>query len=188
MRLGLTLKILFLVGGLVLVMAAMNGISTEKVHNAFVALGIEPGAAGGFQPAGRVLAPGEESRTLCHTRIHSVSFPDQHMVVELKQGMKMTWTVVGPSAPKGRELSYLAIEKWLSQHCQFVARSQTEISEKEAEAQPIARFEFIDGSEWELNRAGASDVLFFSAATEKTFLSSDLLSALSELRKIAQLP
>lgn len=198
-KLGLMFKLVALTILLVVVIVAIRGMTPEKMERAFSALGIEPGASGqaGFQAAGeRPLAAGEERRTLCHTRLHSVQFPDGHAVIEINDGMKLDWVVRGPSvaAPGGRSIGYMAMEKWLSQHCQYAALILEKGSHPGEKADPlagelVAKFQFIDQSELVLHRLDAG--LVFSGGKELGYLrfqSLDLLAALSELRTLAALP
>lgn len=195
---GLYLKILVLGIVLVAVVYAMRGLTTETVQEAFTALGIEPGASGqpGLQPGGAALAEGETRRTLCRTRVAAVRFADGRSIVEEKMGLKLDWVAeeppaaenLGASAP--RSLNYLAIEKWLSLHCQFVVTAAPAVGseplEPSNEPKSLVRFEFIDGTHWELSRAGAT--IFSASDPEDRFLSKDLEQALVELRSIAGFP
>lgn len=187
---GLYIKIVLLVGALILTFMAIRRVTTEKVQGAFSALGIEPGAAGspGLQPGGAPLQEGEERRTLCLTRIHAVRFPDGRAVVEVKDGLKLDWTAEEDG--KSRSLGYLEVEKWLSLHCQFVAKPAGEPSDEEitpqTEPQPFVEIEYIDKSNWRLNKSG--DVLFTVSDPKDRFYSSDLEAALDELRTLAGFP
>lgn len=196
-KIGLYLKISFLAIGLVIVFFAMRGLTTDKVQSAFQALGIEPGASGqpSFQAGGAKLGDGETRRTLCQTRVHAIRFPDGSAVVERKNGMKLDWVAetsgndgsAGGTAPvsEPRVLGYLEIEKWFSQHCQFVAAPASNDEKLEPSNEPVkyVLVEFIDKTTWELYRAG--DVLFSGADPKDRFISNDLEKALQELRAIA---
>ncbi len=187
---GLYVKIILLIIGLVLTFMAIRGITTDSVHEAFSALGIEPGAAGspGLQPGGARLQEGEERRTLCLTRIHAIRFPDGRAVVEVKQGLKLDWTA--EEGGKTRSLGYLEVEKWLSLHCQFVAKPAAAPSDEEitpqTEPQPFVDIEFIDKTTWSLSKSG--DVIFAVSDPKDRFYSTDLETALDELRTLAGFP
>lgn len=166
---------------------AMKNLNQEKVQAAFQALGIEPGASGqpGLQPGGSPLAEGEVRRSLCLTRVHAIRFPTGQAVVEVKNGLKLDWTA--EESGKTRSIGYLDIEKWLSRHCQFVAKpvSKDEVPEPEPsnEPRPFVVVEFIDKTRWEIHRSG--DILFAVSNTEDRFRSPDLESALEELKVLA---
>lgn len=167
----------------------MKNLNPEKVQTAFQALGIEPGAPGqpGLQPGGAPLAQGEIRRSLCLTRIHAIRFPDGKAVVEVKNGMKLDWTA--EESGKSRSVGYLDIEKWLSRHCQFVAKPISAAEEPDLvpqnEPKPYVTVEFIDKSRWEIHRSG--EVLFTVSDPTDRFLSPDLDSALEELKVLAGL-
>lgn len=195
-KIGLYLKIGLLGIVLVGVIYAMRGLTTETVQAAFEALGIEPGASGqpGLQPGGSALAEGETRRTLCKTRVAAVRFPDGRAVVEEKKGLKLDWVAYESAENQGstasRSLNYLAIEKWFSLHCQFVATpvpaTTNEPLEPSNEPRSLVKFDFIDGTHWELSRAG--DTIFSVSDPEDRFQSKDLEQALAELRAIAGFP
>jgi hypothetical protein len=165
-------------------------MTTDKVQTAFQALGIEPGASGqpGFQPGGRPLVEGEVRRTLCRTRVHAVRFPDGGAIVEAKSGMKLDWTAVDEKSGT-RSLNYIAVEKWFSQHCQFIAKPSAGLEaegvelEPSNEPKPYFTVEFIDKSVWEVYREGS--VLFTVSDPSDRFTSEDLDQAIVELREIA---
>jgi hypothetical protein len=186
---GLYFKILFLVAALIGTFFAMKNLNPEKVQTAFQALGIEPGAPGqpGLQPGGAPLAQGEIRRSLCLTRIHAIRFPDGKALVEVKKGMKLDWTA--EESGKSRSVGYLDIEKWLSRHCQFVAKPVSAAEEPDLvpqnEPKPYVIIEFIDKSRWEIHRSG--EVLFTVSDPTDRFLSPDLDSALEELKVLAGL-
>lgn len=187
---GTLFKILLLILALVGTFVAMRGATTDNVVKAFSALGIEPGAPGspGLQPGGAALQEGEERRTLCLTRIHAIRFPDGRSVVEVKQGLKLDWTA--EEGGKTRSLGYLEVEKWLSLHCQFVAKPAPAPADDEitpqTEPKPFVEIEFIDKSTWSLHKSG--DVIFAVSDPKDRFYSSDLETALDELRTLAGFP
>jgi hypothetical protein len=203
---GLYLKILILVIVLIGVFAAIRGLTTQKVEEAFQALGVEPSAGGhpSLQAAGGALAPGETRRTLCQTRVHAIRFPDGKSIVERKDGMKLDWVAEEApvaentgkieadttSAPpsQARSLNYLEIEKWFSQHCQYVAGPAPAGENLEPSNEPVkfVLFEFVDKSQWEVFRSG--DVFSSAADPKDRFVSPDLAKAVSELRAIAGFP
>ncbi len=186
-KFGLYFKIAVLLAALAGTFIAMRSLNQEKVQSAFQALGIEPGAPGqpGFQPGGAPVSDGEIRRTLCLTRIHAVRFPNGNAVVEVKKAMNLDWTA--EESGKTRSIAYLDIEKWLSRHCQFVAKPLKDSAEPELvpqnEPQPYVVIEFIDKSRWEIHRSG--DVLFTVSDPSDRFLSPDLDSALEELKVLA---
>lgn len=176
-----------LVIALVLVFVGMKAMTPQAIQGAFSALGVEPGAAGqpGFQSGGKPLAQGEERRTLCRTRLRAIRFADDRAVAEVSKGMKLDWTAEDGAGEKKsvRSIGYLEMEKWLSQHCQFLAAPAGEMAVGEV---PAVVFEFIDGSSWGLSQAGP---LFLPDSGPKTpFSSPDLQAALAELRQLAGFP
>lgn len=187
---GTFFKIFLLIVALIGTFVAMRGASTENVQKAFSALGIEPGAPGspGLQPGGSALQAGEERRTLCRTRIHAIRFPDGRAVVEVKRGLKLDWTAEEDG--KSRSLAYMDVEKWLSLHCQFIARPASEATDEETapepDPQPFVDIEFIDKTKWQISRS--NDVLFAVSDPKDRFYSDDLKAALSELRVLAGFP
>lgn len=203
---GLYLKILVLVIVLIGVFVAIRSLTTDKVEGAFQALGIEPGADGkaSLQAAGGALAPGETRRTLCQTRVHAIRFPDGRSIVEHKDGMKGDWKAeetsiaentgkiepdATPAVPvKARSLNYLEVEKWFSQHCQYVAAPAPGDENLEPSNEPVkfVLFEFVDQSQWEVYRSG--DVFSSAKDPKDRFVSPDLVKAMSELRAIAGFP
>lgn len=187
---GTLFKIFVLIVALIATFVAMKGANTENVQKAFSALGVEPGAPGspGLQPGGTALQAGEERRTLCMTRIHAIRFPDGRAVVEVKRGLKLDWTAEEDG--KTRSLAYMDVEKWLSLHCQFIARPASEPTDEEitpqTEPQPFVDIEFIDKTKWQISRSG--DVLFTVSDPKDRFYSDDLKAALNELRVLAGFP
>jgi hypothetical protein len=187
---GTIFKIVLLAFALIATFIAMKGANTENVQKAFSALGIEPGAPGspGLQPGGSPLKLGEERRTLCRTRIHAIRFPDGRSVVEEKRGLKLDWTA--EEGGKRSSIGYMSVEKWLSLHCQFVARPAPQATEQElvpqTEPKLFVEIDFIDQTQLKLYRSGA--VLFAVSDMEDRFISPDLESALKELRILAGFP
>ena len=179
-----------LVIALVLVFVGMKAMTPQAIQGAFSALGVEPGAAGqpGFQSGGKPLAPGDERRTLCRTRLRAIRFADDRAVAEVSKGMKLDWTAEEGAGEKKsvRSIGYLKMEKWLSQHCQILAATSASASEMAVGEVPAVVFEFIDGSGWGLSQAGA---LFRPHSDPQTpFSSPDLQAALVELRELAGFP
>ena len=181
---------------LILIIWSSTGLSVDKINAAFHALGIEPGAAGspGLQPGGLPLQPGEERRTLCRTRIASFHFPEGRSIVEEKRGPRLEWlseelqTVAG-SEPTllRRELSYMEMEKWLSRHCQYVVKPGDGSEASGLAIAPLVRVVFVDKSEINFGRAGEwVGEMEQGAFKGGRFKSPDLLSALDELKVLAQ--
>ena len=188
---SLLFKIAFLLLALVGVLFMIRSMTPESVQKAFLALGIEPSAPGqaGFQPAGRELEDGEERRTLCRTRLKAVRYADGRAVEELKKGLKGDWVAWEEGKKEPRSIGYLDVEKWLSQHCQFIV---SEPLDKPPGPAVAITFEFIDGTSWKLEQSGASflPVLPVDPKSEARtpFYSPDLASALKELRELAGFP
>lgn len=136
-------------------------------------------------------------------RLSSFSLEDR------QSGLRSKWVSVAqtpiPSGPTD-EINYMAVEKWLGQHCQFIAghfrsggnESESQSSTPGSDLGPTLdriRFETVSGSRLELVRLG--DFVFqvdpmntlkwpgFEAADELgRFQSEDLAQAIDELRAI----
>lgn len=181
MRFLLFLKTATLILLLYGVFYVMYNLSSSSVEKFFHAMGIEPGvkSSPGFQPANRKLQAGEKRHNICPTRIGAIVLNDGRKVEETKNGLKLKWMA---HTDETREISYLEIEKWLSQHCQ-IAIQPVELSSDQAKA-PFSRFvtlKFIDGTEIEFQR-GPGNLLKLE---NQAFRSIDFLDALNELGEIA---
>lgn len=190
-RIGLYIKIAVLVIGLVVVFFVIRSMSTEKVHGAFQALGLEEGLSSETPNSGSVRVPLAEDveRTLCQSRVHAVRFANGEAVVEKKNGMKLEWTAESAEnqgTPRG--LNYLEVEKWFSKHCKFMAAPAAPLENPEPSNEPVkyVSFEFVDNTTWELFREG--DALLSASDPKDRFTSDDLEQALEELRSIAGFP
>jgi hypothetical protein len=182
--------------GLILIVWSSSGITVDKINAAFHALGIEPGAAGspGLQPGGQPLQPGEERRTLCRTRIASFHFPDGRSIVEEKHGPRFEWLAEerqrdarGEETLLRSEMSYIEMEKWLSRHCQYVVRPADPAEASGLAIAPLVRVVFVDRSELIFGRAGEwIGEMEQGAFKGGRFKSPDLMSALEELKVLAQ--
>jgi hypothetical protein len=108
--------------------------------------------------------------------------------VEEKRGLKLDWTA--EEGGKRSSIGYMSVEKWLSLHCQFVARPAPQATEQElvpqTEPKLFVEIDFIDQTQLKLYRSGA--VLFAVSDMEDRFISPDLESALKELRILAGFP
>ena len=164
-------KIAILAAALVVVIWAIRGLQAGHVESVFDALG-----------AGRK-ASGEETYTLCRTRIHALKWADGTKVEEHLEGLKMKWFAYGPEP---RLLSYLEIEKWLSKHCQFtVAPLSTEFSAG-IRFEPFMVIDFVDKSTKEILKGSDSVGEIFKVG-DRSFRSPEFSEALKELRQAAQL-
>lgn len=186
---GTYVKILVLIVALVAVFFAMKKTTTEKVLNAFQALGLDEAGSGGGKRSGALALKEETARTLCKTRVHAIRFPNGDAVVEKKNGMKLDWTAESAeNAGTSRYLGYLEVEKWFSRHCTFLASPVPPLENLEPSNEPVkfVLIEFIDKSSVEFYRE--SDALFSAADPKDRFVSPDLIAAMDELRSIAGFP
>jgi hypothetical protein len=164
-------------------------LQPQKVQNALHSLGVDAGnsAAPGFQPAtSRTLEAGEERLNLCPTRIASVTWADGREVEESPSGIKRKWLAAFPRAAP-REIGYLEVEKWLSQHCEVIAQLAEGVIVGADSAQRLAVVRYIDGSETVIDQTPQGLVKISQpGASARFYRSSDLKGALQELATIAQ--
>src|SRR4051812_43310102 len=116
----LAVKILALFLTLLIVMYLMQHVNDASVQKVFHALGVDTGGGSdspGFQASGRPRAPGEQRLSICPTRIRSMTWSDGRKIEEVDKDSRLRWM---GHAPDERELTYLEMERWLSQHCQVV--------------------------------------------------------------------
>lgn len=174
------LKIATLVLMLAGVLYVMTGVSKEKIEQTFLALGVAPGpaTAPGLQPGNRAMEQGEKRFNLCPTRIHAIVWNDGRKVEELRQGLKLRWMA---HDPQPREISYLAVEKWLSRHCTIAVRLK-EGGEPAAEKTPFLVIQFINQTEMKILKLAGGG---FAVDDGPSFQSPDFEEALVELEEIA---
>jgi hypothetical protein len=175
------IRVIFMVLLLAAVVYVMRNLNSSSMDRAFGNLGIAAGnaQAPGLHPSSRLLAPGEEAYNLCPTRVRAVIWPDGKKIEEKKDGLKLRWMAADPQP---REIGYLEVEKWLSQHCQIA------VQKKPADATALAAsskiiVQYIDGSEKTFGLAKPGEFIEGGSV----LISSDLESALAELRKIGML-
>ena len=161
--------------GVVMVIRSLDGESMNKV---FHALGIDTASsdAPGLRASVRPLFEGEEKFNLCPTRIHAIEWSSGRKIEEHKEGLKMKWM----AQPDNRELGYLAIEKWLSYHCQVAVRPFGP-GEGVQGAPDTTIVHFIDGSKLEIKRFAEDQYM----VGDRGFRSADLKKALEGLQKLA---
>ena len=192
MKYLLPLKIFILIAALVGVFYAIHRVNSGSMEHAFQVLGIQEGNGDtpGFQPAHRAIQPGEITFNICPNRVKAVVWSDRK-VEELRNGMKVSWMAYDPAA---RELGYLAVEKWFSNHCQIfvtpepdaVGNDSAQVSDPAQKLMDYVVIRYIDGSEMQVQRDGTG--LFIAKRTGETtrFRSSDFVDALKELGVLAQ--
>ena len=196
MKFLLPLKILVLVAALGGVFYAIHRVNSGSMEHAFQVLGIQEGngETPGFQPSHRAIVAGEVAFNLCPNRVKAIVWSD-HKVEELRNGMKVSWMAYDPAA---RELGYLAVEKWFSNHCQiFVTPEPASVAASSAvKDQPAPKnvafdlvvVRYIDGTEMNVQRLNDGSILATRAGEKSNFRSSDLTDALHELEVLAQFP
>ena len=175
----LAFKILGLAVTLLIVMYAMRHINDGSMQGVFQALGVDAGGGSnspGFQASGRIRAQGEERIAICPTRIHSVNWADGRRIEETESGLKLRWMGYTPDQ---RELTYLEVERWLSQHCQVVAQPLP-LNEHEKLA-PYLTIHYIDGTKLEIDRLGDD---LFRFGVKGTYRSKDFIDAIHQLEHI----
>lgn len=181
MKYLMPLKIIVLVGMLIGVIYTMRSVNSESVKRGFEALGLQTGSgeSPGLHPSNRPLEAGEKGFNLCPNRIHAVVWSERRKVEEFRDGLKLKWIAVDP-AP--RELGYMAVEKWLSAHCQIAVRPTPETNLTFAD---FISVRYIDGTELKIDRS-ANGTYRARSPVPEVFSSQDLTEALNELEQIAQ--
>src|SRR6478672_7642498 len=85
---------------------------------------------------------------LCRNRIHAIDFTDGanagRKIEESHQATEMQWLAYEPDP---RPLNYLAVEKWLGEHCYVDATELNEKIEKLGPFQSVIKLRYIDKSE-----------------------------------------
>ncbi len=175
------LKIIVMVGMLIGIIYSIRSMNAGKVQTAFEALGIQSGnhQNPGFQAANRPLQPGEENFNLCQTRVHAIAWSPERKVEEERDGLKLRWMAFDPQP---RELNYMAIEKWLSAHCQVAVMP---IPSPTVGYRPLITIQYIDGKDLKIE-IGTDGTYLAQLEKPKVFSSQDLTDALKELEGIAQ--
>jgi hypothetical protein len=172
-------KIMGLLLTLVIVMYAMRHINDNSMQGVFQALGVDAGGGSnspGFQASGRARVQGEERIAICPTRIHSITWADGRRIEETENGLKLKWMGYVPDA---RELTYLEVERWLSQHCQVVGQPLP--LKAQDQPAPYLTIQYVDGSKIEIYRMG-DDLFRFGA--KGLYRSKDFVEAIRELEHI----
>ncbi len=125
--------------------------------------------------------PSESSESssyrLCETRIHSLRWKDGFRIEESKEDMKMKWLAYGTEAREPRELSYLEVEKWLSQNCSITVGTSAAAAAG-LEFAPFVTIQFVNQNLKTVYRAGSN--LF--QIDGQVLRSSQLEHALENLR------
>ena len=166
-----------MLAGVIYLIRAVNG---ESVARGLMVMGIESGTSQspGLRAGQRLLLPGEETLSICRTRVKAILLPNGNRIEELREGVKLTWMAYDPNP---REIGYLEVEKWLSQHCQITIVKQTE-SRILTPGPGKLTLEYISGAPMVIQVRGANEF----ETGEAKFHSPDLTSALAELGRIAQ--
>lgn len=165
---------------LVAVFYIMGNLNADSVGRALGALGIEPGTrtSPGLQPSNRALEVGQERFNICRTRVHAIIFNDGKKIEESRNGLDLKW-MAHDQTP--REISYLDVEKWLSQHCQIVIEPRSIQIGESLRFSQFVTIEFIDGTKMHVLNSGDGTLRI----EDKVFRSSDFQDALAELENIA---
>lgn len=180
MKILIALKLLALTVTLAFVIWAMKSLNAESVSRFLTSVGIEPGAhAPSLQPGNKAEHEGERLN-LCRTRVRALIWPDGRRIEEEINGLDMSWKAHDPAE---REVSYLEMEKWLSQHCQVTVQPRELAQGETLEFNDHLTVRFIDGVEAVIQLAQVDGTYRIDG---KIFRSDDLRAALSELRQIAQ--
>lgn len=183
MKSALMFRLLFLSIALAVVIWMIRLLSAENIQGAFEALGLQPG--NGSLHAARPLAPGEERFNLCPTRIVEFAWegaqPEaRRAIAEQKDGMRVQWMAFDPAA---KQIDTIAVEKWLSRHCQVALRQVPETDlPVGAETQRLS-IRYFDGSQLAVDEIGGH----YFKMNNSQYDSADFAEALKELRELASL-
>lgn len=117
---------------------------------------------------------------LCPNRIHSLDFGSNRKIEESHAGGDMQWKAYEPDP---RNLNYLAVEKWLGEHCYVEAVELKEKMETLGAFESAVKIEFIDGKQVTLMQNSAnSDIYSWDG---RFYESKDMTLALGELLSLA---
>lgn len=185
-QLGLFFRISVLIAAFVGVIFVIRNVNQKNVEQFFQSLGVETGtsASPGLQPGSRALRPGEERFNICRTRVQKITLDTatQKRVVEEKDGMKLKWVAYDDNG-RPRDLPYMGVEKWLSQHCQIIVYPVPPDKVASISSGRNSELSYVDGTS--LSFAQRSQDYFIFG--ERTFQSSDFAGALLELETLAGL-
>ncbi len=170
MKILFALKIFGLLICFVGVVAVINRLDPKHVDKFFKTLGADQSQTGndGASP------PASSTYRLCDSRIHSMKWNDGRRIEESKDGMKLKWMAHNPEP---RELSYLEIERWLSQNCDI---SVTTASSAGVAFSPFLTIEFVNQNLKTIYRASPN--LF--QIDGQVLHSTQLEQALEKLRNL----
>lgn len=178
-KLAVIARLVFLVAALGIVFAVMRSVTPQVVARSLNALGIATDPNASANVSVHVESEGHGSRSLCRTRISAIEFGQNQVIEEVKTGIKPDW--IAKESGKSWQISYMEVEKWLAEHCQFDMQNPRDEMPKAAPQE--IKIKYVDGSSWTLLQAGLS---FVPQSTPiEPFSSLDLAEALQELKKIA---
>ena len=120
---------------------------------------------------------------LCPNRIHAIEFEGGRKIEESHSGPDMLWAAHDGLAAGPRPLNYLAIEKWLGEHCYVDAAELKENLDKLGPFRSAVKIQFIDQSEASLMQNSANPKLF--SWDGRLYESAEMAAALTELQALA---
>lgn len=169
MRTGVIVKLLILFLTLGLVIWAKFAVQEGSMEGFFVSMtGVDA----------------SKQINLCPNRIHAMEFDADKKIEESHKGLDMQWLAFDSGAGGGsRPLNYLAVEKWLGEHCYVGATELKESIDKLGAFQTTMKVWFIDQSEATLMQNSANPNIY--SWDGRLYDSPEMTASLAELKAIA---
>ncbi len=165
MRIGVIVKLVILFFTLGLVVWALIAVREGSMEGFFVSVaGVD----------------NSKQINLCRNRIHSLDLGTNRKIEESHSGGDSQWKAFDPDP---RALNYLAIEKWLGEHCYVDSVERTDSMEKLGLFETIIKIKFIDGQEASLMQNSANSNIY--SWDGRFYESTEMTSALAELMALA---